>query len=501
MITETFLNSCFSIVLNKNCKIRKSKVLYRDIVEILSFYKQKKTIEIPVIVQNKFECLEKICNMKLSDKTDDNIIDSITFTKKYKDLVDFLDLKTNETLHENTMIDNIKQLRLRKRLNSLFSNYDQLKKFIDSYNEGTFDSIDDLVLDYESIVKQLYANMMESNRDVYIEASASLDLVKDDYDSVVSLIKKKYQRVNTTPTGFPVFDNDILSNGGFEPSRLYVLGGGSGSGKSTMLNNYIINCATSDDFNNRNNDNNDNDKNKIQNVFVYITLENTIEESLLRTYQALFEKSLTQVLIDINNGVDIKKKLQAELLKTNSTIVMKYFSPMSASVVDIMMELDTIISEYGKSTIKGLYVDYLDLLRTDMKFDLYRIELGFITLSLKTLAVQYNIPVVTVTQLGRSVYKARESGDLNLDMMSESIKKVEHADFIALMAKDPVDDNLVHMRVGKSRSGKSNINLDFSVNFKMYKFINGIRSVTSKKSKTNKQSYTSEQLIHSTSYT
>jgi len=482
VLTETLLNSCFSIVLNKNTNTKKSKTLYRDILDILKFYTQKKTIEIPATIQTKFDCLKKICEMKLEDKTDDNIIHSITFGEKYRSLEDYLDHKINEEIHENVLIDNVKQIRLTKRLNSLFSNYDHLKNFIDSYNEGTFESIDDLVLDYESIIKKLYSNMMENTRDIYIEASSSLDFMQDDFTHVVELIQKKYQKVNTTPTGFSIFDSDVLTNGGFEPSRLYIFGGGSGAGKSTILNNFIINCATSKTFSERNKIKiKEENKDKIQNVFIYITLENTIEESLLRTYQAMSGKTLNQVLSDMNSGLDIRKEMINELKKTNSTIVMKYFSPMSASPIDIMMEIDNIISQYGKESIKGLYLDYLDLLRTDMKFDLYRIELGYITLSLKTLAVQYNIPVITVTQLGRSVYSIQESKDLNLDLMSESIKKVEHADFIALMSKDPVDDNLVHMRIGKNRSGKANINLDFKVSFKSYKFLTGNRSVTKKK--------------------
>jgi replicative DNA helicase len=56
--------------------------------------------------------------------------------------------------------------------------------------------------------------------------------------------------------------------------------------------------------------------------------------------------------------------------------------------------VDNVIDEYGQESIQGLYVDYLDLLKTDTKYDLYRMELGYITLSLKTLAVEYNIPVL-----------------------------------------------------------------------------------------------------------
>jgi len=311
---------------------------------------------------------------------------------------------------------------------------------------------------------------MQENRGVSIEASASLDLFKDDYAPVQEMIIKKYQKNNAISTGFTIFDTEVF-NGGFEPSRLYIFGGGSGSGKSTIMTNFIINSAT-----NLSILSDTSKKNKEQkNVYIYITLENTIEESFMRMYQALFNKSQAEMIAEVVNGINLKERLLNELSKTNSTIIMKYFPAMSISCLDIMVVLDDIISEYGKGCIKGLYIDYLDLLRTDTKYDLYRIELGHITLSLKTVAVEYNIPVITLTQLGRSAYRVKDATELNLDQVSESIKKVEHANFISLQSKDMTDDTKIHLKVGKNRSGKSDVALEFKVNFKTYKFMQGTK--------------------------
>ena len=90
MLTELFLNSCFSLVLNKTTKIKKNKIIYRDILDILNFYINKQKNEIPIIIQNKIECLFEICKLKLKDKSDDNVIDSISFGEKFKSLMPFL---------------------------------------------------------------------------------------------------------------------------------------------------------------------------------------------------------------------------------------------------------------------------------------------------------------------------------------------------------------------------------------------------------------------------
>ena len=478
MITESFLNSCFTLLLNKSSKVKKTKALYTEILDVLHFSGKKESLEIPVTVQSKLDCLRKITQLFLEDKTKENVIDSISFSENFKQHIDFLDLKMSETISEKDFQDIIKQIRLRTKINTLFENYDDLSNVLDSIKDGSFDSIDDLIDDYEITLKRLYSNMMVSNRSIAIEATASLDLVKDDYTHVVEMIKKKYDRSNTTSTGFSYLDNGVMS-GGYEPSRLYVFGGGSGAGKSTILNNTIYRSAlmpldTSGGKVFK--------KGEINNVYVYVSLENTIEEALMRTYQPMFDRTIPEMLREIAEGVDIKQRIINELAKSGSTIIMKYFPARSIGALDLMGVVDDAIEEYGKDSIAGLYIDYLDLLKTDTKYDLYRIELGDITLSLKTLAVEYNIPVITGSQLTRNVYKIDDSHKLSLDMMSESIKKVEHADFVMLLAKNPIDDTIVHGKVGKNRSGKANISIDFNVNFELFKFISASTKANPKKS-------------------
>jgi replicative DNA helicase len=477
MITESFLNSCFSLLLNKKSKIKRSKALYRDILDILEFYKDKETVKIPIGLQNKVECLTKITTMLLDDRTIDNIFDSISFSEKFKQYRDYLDLKVNEELKEQAFQDIVKQVRLRKKINGLFLNYDELNKVLEIIKNGNFDSIDDLVEDYEQTIRLLYSNMMESNRAITIEASASLDFAKDDFSHVIEMIRRKYERVNTTPTGFPLLDNSIM-HGGFEPSRLYIFGGGSGAGKSTIINNIIARSSTLPPnlFEKK-----APKPGEINRVYVYITLENTIEEALMRTYQPMFDKSTTMMLGEITQGVDIKKRLTDELSKNGSTIVMKYFAPMTISVLDLGGVLDDVIEEYGKNSIAGIFIDYLDLLKTDIKYDMYRLELGHITLSLKTLAVQYNIPVITASQLGRGAYRVSSADEIGVDLISESIKKIEHADFVMLLAADRSETNIIHGKVGKNRSGRSGVALSFNVDFSRFKFISITEMANSKK--------------------
>ena len=462
------------MLLNPKSKLKKTGALYRDVINILEFSDSRESYEIPLPVKSKLEFLRKISEMLLAGKTIESVIDSVSLSEKFKQHQDFLELKITESLNEATFQDYLRQIRIRKKIGALFQNYDELNKVLDSIKDGSFDSIDDLVDDYEITIKTLYTNMMESNRAVTIESASSLDLNKDDYESVINMITKKYEKTNKTPSGFRLLDSTDYLNGGYEASRLYVWGGGSGAGKSTLLNNSIYRAALSHQNLTFDGASKVPVPGEIHNVYIYVTLENTIEEALMRTYQPMFGKTTPELISDIQHGVKIGDEIKAQLDKNSATIIMKYFPAMSVSTLDLMGVVDEVIDEYGIDAIRGLYVDYLDLLKTDTRYDIYRLELGHITLALKTLAVQYNIPVVTATQLSRKVYNIQESRELNLDQMSESIKKVEHADFVGLLGKDQNDNTIVHGKIGKNRAGKSNIALQFNVDFSKFIFTDAL---------------------------
>ncbi len=462
MLTEIFLDMCFSTILSKS-SIKQNSSLYTDILLILKNCKNNKKAEIPLNIKPKFDLLETICLLKLENKSNENIIDSLSQSKKTQAYNQFLYDKSSEIINENQSYDNVNQIRTRKKLISLYSNYDELITLLDSIRDGSFSSIDTVVMSYENMIRKIHISIMETNKGLAIENSSSLDLVDDDYSSVLNQILSKYEKTNRTSTGFDILDQELFY-GGYELSRLYMYAGASGSGKSTIMVNSLINSATKNSFES---------PSKNKKVYIYISLENTVEETLLRIYQDLFKKTIPQALSDVKNNVNIKEKINSELEKNNSTIIIKYFKPMVTSPMDIISVLDDVVTKYGKDSIKMLAIDYLDLMKSDLQYDAYRLELGYITLSLKSIAVEYNIPVITATQLNRSAFRVKNASELNLDQLSESSKKIDHSDCIILLVKDDMNSDKVFMKVGKNRSGKSNISIDWKVDFSICKFISG----------------------------
>lgn len=473
MLTEQFLNSCFSLVLNKNISPNGMEGIVRDIGEIILFYKKKEKGDIPILLKNKVDCLEEICALRQDGRYPDNILDSIVgYSNRFKELESFLENKIIEKISVAVTDDNVKQVKIRKKIMVIFSNYDSIYDFLETIKDGSFSSSDEVTENFELVVKELYSNLMKIKREESIKDSSSLDLASDNYESVLSLIKSKYYE-ELTSTGYE--ELDVILGGGLQKGRLYIWGGSVGTGKSSFLTNIIVQGAEYYERLLREG------KTKLKEqkqVYLYITLENLIDESLMRIYQSMFERNCEDVinLVISDSKSDIRDNIVKRLSQINTTVIMKYFPKFSITPTDISMIIDDVASVYGKENIKVVIIDYLDLLEVDRvkhkTNDMYRLELSKITSSLKDLAVEHNLPVVTVTQLGREVYsKTFDPKTLNLGLISEAIKKVEHADVVALMVKDNADTSKVYMYIGKNRGGRSNLHMVAKVDTEKFKFV------------------------------
>ena len=465
MLTEGFMDSCFKLLLSKKLPFKGEKAIFRDIQTILLSVGKKKNFEVPIQLKNKFDILRTVVALRLEDKEPDLVFDSISVNKNASSYLDFLHYILKQEYSKRELDSYAAQVILRKKFTSLMSSYDEIATFLDRVNSGTYSNMETAINEYEDLVRSMYIDISEMNKHKAVECGASLDFDKDDYSSLVERVIKFSSHENAIPTGFSVLDNQIMS-GGFEPLRLYVIAGGSGSGKSTLLLNFIKNAAI------LNKSNEDGKKS----VFLYITLENSLEESFLRLYQSIGGFDKQQALSNLKNGLDVKSYIKDQIGENNN-IVMNYFPAGTTSVVDISSKIDDIQSD-GKSKVRAVFVDYLDFLKSDRLYEQKRHELGFITLCLKTLAVDYQIPVITPTQLNRAVYSVKSALEFNASMIGESIQKVENSDFVLMTARSQTDENAVLTRVVKFRNGPSGACLQFNVDFEKFLFKTCIRENT-----------------------
>jgi len=463
MLNVVFVNTCFTLLLNEGNNIKRSSGLYRDLRDIVDFYKTN--YDIPVSLSNNIDCVLELCRLRMNNKSAAGCVDSIIQSKKYKEIESLLLENLNTRLTDEETCDLVTQVRNKRKYSKALTSYKTITGFFEQLDSGAMNSMDEAIDKYDSLVKLMYTDLMDSNRVIEIESAASIDPLKDTNTGIAQKIKTKYSRKNRVPSGYSQYD-DIILEGGFSKSRVYIYGGSSGAGKSTLMLNICYKsaclkfrpeCLNEEQYK----------------VFLFITLEDQIDESYLKLYQMMFKKTKDEALTEIDEGLDIETMVTEKFKESKSTIIFKYFPNKSITPMDLNSVIDEVEGIYGKNALQLMVVDYLDLLNADVQRDALRLELGDIVLSLKTISINHSIPILVPTQLNKEAYNDKLQGQqLNAGMIGESMQKVHNADYISLQIPDGNDsDHLVHFKVEKNRAGKNHVTFSFRVDFARCLFI------------------------------
>jgi replicative DNA helicase len=463
MLTEQFLNLVCTTCTYPHDSL--GAYIARDLDAILGFYEQDED-DIPLQFKLKFSLAKSLVKLKLAGRGADAVFDSIKASGKFDSLSSFISILENKDMTDNEVANAIKHVKLRKKLVSSLGDFTELRTFVDNFDHNAFDSIDDAMDQYGKIVSKSYASYSSEKRSEDVASIKSLNLHSDDFSPVLKQIEDNYSGKYCVPSGYPSFDE--LLNGGYEPGRLYIFGGASNSGKSTWMINNLRGALS--------HKREDNPGGK-RDLYAFITLEDFIDESLLRLYCSQSRRNVGKVVKNYVHERKFFSKTLKQLQDDNNTMLdMTYFVPTSISTSDIMMHLEELKEKYQKEAIlRGVYIDYLDLMKSGQRFDLHRLELGQIAIDLKVLASSMKIPVVTLTQLNRAAYDNNEKP--SLAMMGESIKKVEHADFVAMLKAihdkdedgETKDTGWMELHIGKHRSGPKNKMVKLRQNFPMFR--------------------------------
>ncbi len=473
ILTDQFLNIACSALLSDHKEFGINT--FNELNDVLTHYNNN--CEIALGISQKFKLIYSLSMLRTSGKSIDSAVDNVKAGGSFKDMDDFITVKMDTKLTSDIVEDYIKQIKLRKKFILIFKEYNRLNDFIDDFNSNSFSDLEKAIGEYEDIVSTLYTDMSENRRQDNVARVSSIDFLEDDLDPVLNQMEENYSGVNTVQSGYADIDDAMY--GGYNPSRLYIIGGSSGDGKSTFLMNCLKNAIELDKK-----------EGETRNTYSYITLENLLDETVLRLYSCWAEKKPFDVLKDLKTERhEIKDFIGRKLDKNQSNIDMRYYPPDTLSVLDIQLYIQALKDKCAATgqRLRAVYIDYLDLLKSGSTFDQYRMELGKITMLLKAVAVIENIPIITVTQLNRAGYDKK---DYSLTQMSESIKKVEHADFVALLklqddksaqdeqqqSEEDREYSPLEFFIGKNRSGPKNIKITLKCNFSKFLIKDGVNA-------------------------
>ena len=291
-------------------------------------------------------------------------------------------------------IESLQELYLRRELFKLTQD-----KNNESTTFQTSNNIKEIFLDLEKKIFDL-SNFKKENyefKDFATVTKSSLKLVEKAF--------KKKGKYSGIVSGFNDLDNML---GGLQNSDLVILAGRPSMGKTALATNIAFNAAKYYS--------NEEEKGSV----VMFSLEMSAEQIGLRI---LAEQS--RIPSDKLRKGELNERDSAALSSTYQEIhQLNFFFDDSPNLT--VSELRSKLRRYKKNyNIKLVLIDYLQLIKPEGQRDSRVNELSEITRSLKQLAKEFDLPVVSLSQLSRQVENRddkrpllsdlRESGSIEQD--------------------------------------------------------------------------------------
>ncbi len=344
----------------------------------------------------------------------------------------------------------------------------QLKSFGKKIQEIKLD-----VTNWKDIVWELEKEFMEitnsrSGRDI-----EDLSTIMADYQNKLNLLKDRSDELTGTTSGYPSIDK--ITNG-FQPGDLIILAARPGIGKTAISLNFLLNSAK--EFAEFNRTKQPNEKEKI----------------VLMFSMEMGSNQLCERLVSIDSAVDITitKRGQWDSIQWNS--VSNSISRLSTYPIYVddssglsIFDLQSKVKQLSATKdIKLIVVDYLQLLKAAKSSanQNRQQEVATISRTLKAIARQFEVPVISIAQLSRKIEERKgESKRPILSDLRESGAIEQDADIVTFLNyadNDSYENSgangivMVEYIISKHRNGSTGIvNLAFDKRIGKYMEVHG----------------------------
>lgn len=250
-------------------------------------------------------------------------------------------------------------------------------------------------------VKSRLDNIFTSNKDCVYTIK---DAVQSVYDNIDKNMRGKAE-LTGSPTGFSLFDK---RSGGLQTSDLIIIAADSSQGKTSLAIKLAMNCGC---------------------PVAFYSMEMKKEQVAAR-------------MISIESGVPSNEILYSKLASGQIQMVDKgvarvidipvYFDDRSTSNIETI--LSSIRMMKIKYNIKGVIVDYLQILNVNMKGSNKEQQMGDVARRLKNIAKDLDIWVIALSQLSRD----RQNPAPSLSRLRDSGQIAEAADMVILIYRPEI---------------------------------------------------------------
>ena len=287
------------------------------------------------------------------------------------------------------------------------------------------------IMDSVSLLKHGNFDEIKSKIDSAMKAGADTNIGLEYVTDVATRYNEAAR--HTITTGWDVIDD--LMDGGLAPGELGVVMAPAGIGKSWLLINIGANAV------------------KDGKTVIHYTLELN-ENYVGQRYDSVFTG------IPAQNLKNYREDIESKMLTLKGDLIVKYFPTKSVGVMGLKAHIEKTIMLGKKPDL--VIVDYGDLLKVNIKKDKHE-ALEDLYEELRGMAGEYEIPVWTASQAGRS---ALEEDIIEADKIASSYGKVMVADFLMSLSRK-VEDKMSGTGRGhviKNRFGPDGITLPCKIN-------------------------------------
>ena len=287
------------------------------------------------------------------------------------------------------------------------------------------------IMDSVSLLKHGNFDEIKSKIDSAMKAGADTNIGLEYVIDVAARYNEAAR--HTITTGWDVIDD--LMDGGLAPGELGVVMAPAGIGKSWLLINIGANAV------------------KDGKTVIHYTLELN-ENYVGQRYDSVFTG------IPAQNLKNYREDIESKMLTLKGDLIVKYFPTKSVGVMGLKAHIEKTIMLGKKPDL--VIVDYGDLLKVNIKKDKHE-ALEDLYEELRGMAGEYEIPVWTASQAGRS---ALEDDIIEADKIASSYGKVMVADFLMSLSRK-VEDKMSGTGRGhviKNRFGPDGITLPCKIN-------------------------------------
>jgi hypothetical protein len=339
------------------------------------------------------ELYTRSCNIIKEEYFDDHLRSAVRFIQKYTN--EYKAIPTPEQLKAQSGV----QVTVFDQMNDAHGEWylDTIESFC------RHRAIENVILDGAKFLeKGQYGEIERRLKDAMV-ISLTRDLGSQYFSDPLARLKRLRDTSNLVSTGWQAFDDKLF--GGLSKGGLHIFCGGSGSGKSLWMQNLALNWV------------------EMGKNVLYITLELSQDLTDLRIDHMVSGLSRKEIFSDVLQAAAI---ISAKA-RNCGDLTTKKFSEGGTTANDLRAYIREYIIQRGFSP-DAILVDYLDLMHPaagGVSLDNLFVKDKYVSEELRAIACDYDVPLVTASQLNRT---ANEASEFDHSHIAGGISKINTAD-------------------------------------------------------------------------